>query len=391
MATIPANLSISIPTLTGSVLSCVASFFALCLHVIVPPPRRHFRHALIVNLLVADFINSLNNTVSGILAIKDGYADPKASPSTGCVANAWVGQFSVQAIDFNILIISVSVLLAVQRQQILDDSSRLMTAIVCLVPWIPGTITSFVGLGLHVYGPVSGNWCWIQTQHLGLRYGLTHAWRIAIFLATVAIYTYIYIKLRRLFSFVKYGLSSSTTKGYTTNAQSRIDRENAEQSDTQRIWVTTTVEASYELESQGIAKGDQSHSEGEDTSPGGKVQWSASARPEPEPPTTEDHGTNNTQNVSTGNGPNHRIPKSPNLRRMLLLNGYPIAYIILWLPGMANRLAESVGTSPKWLTALQASTQFIGLVNALTYGLTEQMQRAVQMWMKRRSFRTLDP
>jgi hypothetical protein len=89
-----------------------------------------------------DFINSLNNTVSGILAIKDGYADPKASPSTGCVANAWVGQFSVQAIDFNILIISVSVLLAVQRQQILDDSSRLMTAIVCLVPWIPGTITS---------------------------------------------------------------------------------------------------------------------------------------------------------------------------------------------------------------------------------------------------------
>lgn len=53
MATIPANLSISIPTLTGSLLSCVASFFALCLHVIVPPPRRHFRHALIVNLLVA--------------------------------------------------------------------------------------------------------------------------------------------------------------------------------------------------------------------------------------------------------------------------------------------------------------------------------------------------
>lgn len=52
-ATIPANLSISIPTLTGSLLSCVASFFALCLHAIVPPPRRHFRHALIVNLLVA--------------------------------------------------------------------------------------------------------------------------------------------------------------------------------------------------------------------------------------------------------------------------------------------------------------------------------------------------
>ncbi|KAF4340777.1 hypothetical protein FBEOM_5299 [Fusarium beomiforme] len=384
MAHVPANLSISIPTLIGSLLSCIASFFALSLHVVVPPPRRHFRHALIVNLLIADFINSLNNSVSGILAIKDGYADPKAPPSTGCVANAWVGQFSVQAIDFNILIISVSVLLAVQRQQILDDSSRLMTAFVCLVPWIPGLITSFVGLGLGVYGPVSGNWCWIQTQHLGLRYGLTHAWRIAIFLATVAIYTYIYIKLRRLFSFVKYGLSSSTTKGHNTNVQSRIDRENAEQSDTQRIWVTTTV--GYELEPRGTKPGDESEG---DVSTGGKVQWSATAVPEPQIP--EDPGTNNTQNASTGNGPSHRMPKSPNLRRMLLLNGYPIAYIILWLPGMANRLAESVGTSPKWLTGLQASTQFIGLVNALTYGLTEQMQRAVQMWMKRRSFRTLDP
>ncbi|KAJ4188293.1 hypothetical protein NW767_011955 [Fusarium falciforme] len=75
---------------------------------------------------------------------------------------------------------------------------------------------------------------------------------------------------------------------------------------------------------------------------------------------------------------------------MLLLNGYPIAYIILWIPGMANRLAESVGTSPQWLTSLQACTQFVGMVNALTYGFTEQMQRGIQMWMKRRSFRTLD-
>ncbi|KAF4457137.1 hypothetical protein F53441_925 [Fusarium austroafricanum] len=380
MANIQANLPISIPTLIGSLLSCIASFFALCLHAIVPPPRRHFRHALIVNLLIADFINSLNNSISGILAIKNGYDDPKAPASTACLANAWVGQFSVQTIDFNILVISISVLLAVQRQRILDDSSTVMTVIVCIVPWIPGLITSFVGLGLGIYGPVSGNWCWIQSQYIGLRYGLTHGWRIAIFLATVAIYTFIYIKLRRLFSFVKYGLSTSNNGQHTSNVQSRIDRDNAEQSDTDRIWVTTTVEASYELESRKASK----VSEGEVSANDGKVHWEATAAPEP--PTPEDN--NNTQQSSSG--PNQRTPKSPNLRRMLLLNGYPIAYIILWIPGMANRLAESVGTSPKWLTGLQASTQYIGLVNALTYGLTEQMQRAVQMWMKRRSFRNLD-
>lgn len=76
-----------------------------------------------------DFINSLNNSVSGILVLKNGYADPKAPPSMGCLANAWVGQFSVQAIDFNILIISISVFMVVQRQKSVGDSSSIMTAI----------------------------------------------------------------------------------------------------------------------------------------------------------------------------------------------------------------------------------------------------------------------
>lgn len=77
-----------------------------------------------------------------------------------------------------------------------------------------------------------------------------------------------------------------------------------------------------------------------------------------------------------------RIPAPPNLKKMLLLNGYPIAYIILWIPGMANRLVESLGTSPRWLEALQSSTQFIGLVNALTYGVSEQKRQVLQQRTK---------
>lgn len=75
-----------------------------------------------------------------------------------------------------------------------------------------------------------------------------------------------------------------------------------------------------------------------------------------------------------------RIPAAPNVKKMLLMNGYPLAYIILWIPGIANRLAESVGHSPRWLNALQASTQYIGLINALTYGVSEQVRRGV--WEK---------
>ena len=77
---------------------------------------------------------------------------------------------------------------------------------------------------------------------------------------------------------------------------------------------------------------------------------------------------------------NSRMPAAPNVKKMLLMNGYPLAYIILWIPGIANRLAESIGQSPRWLNALQACTQYIGLINALTYGMSEQMRRGV--WKK---------
>ncbi|KAG5993332.1 hypothetical protein E4U43_003533, partial [Claviceps pusilla] len=44
--------AIVIPTFVGSLLSFVASSTALVLHMTLPP-KRHFRHALILNLLVA--------------------------------------------------------------------------------------------------------------------------------------------------------------------------------------------------------------------------------------------------------------------------------------------------------------------------------------------------
>ncbi|KAF5019825.1 hypothetical protein F66182_8194 [Fusarium sp. NRRL 66182] len=381
MAYIPAKLSVAVPNLTGSVLSCIASFCALGLHVLVPPKRRHFRHALIINLLIADFINSLNNTISGILVLQDGYKDPKVPADGQCLANAWVGQFSVQAIDFNILVISISVLLAVTRSHYLDESSRRMTVLVCLVPWVPGTITSFLGLGLNVYGPVSGNWCWITARHLGLRYALTHGWRILIFVATIAIYTFIYVRLRRLFRNIRLELSSS--RRYATGTRPETQTDAMGQSDTQGILVTTTVASAYELQDQPKSTTNptlmvEGHGKEEDPSAGFQT-------------TSREPVDNGTQSSSGVSKPIGREPASPNLRKMLLLNGYPIAYIILWIPGMANRLAESVGTSPQWLNSLQACSQFVGLVNALTYGFTEQIQRAVKAWMRKRNFRNLDP
>lgn len=52
------------------------------------------------------------------------------------------------------------------------------------------------------------------------------------------------------------------------------------------------------------------------------------------------------------------------IQKLLLLNAYPIGYIILWIPGIANRFVELSGHRVRGLAIAQASTQFVGLANA---------------------------
>lgn len=64
------------------------------------------------------------------------------------------------------------------------------------------------------------------------------------------------------------------------------------------------------------------------------------------------------------------------IKRMMLLNTYPIMYVVLWAPGLINRLMEASGNpnSKTTIAALQASTQFVGLANALTYGFNHHLR-----------------
>jgi hypothetical protein len=66
------------------------------------------------------------------------------------------------------------------------------------------------------------------------------------------------------------------------------------------------------------------------------------------------------------------------IRKMLLLNAYPVLYIILWAPGLLNRLVEATGNKSRVLSIMQASTQFIGLANAITYGINGDLRRSIQ-------------
>ncbi|KAJ8496326.1 hypothetical protein ONZ45_g12502 [Pleurotus djamor] len=80
----------------------------------------------------------------------------------------------------------------------------------------------------------------------------------------------------------------------------------------------------------------------------------------------------------------HEHPRYKAIQRILLLNAYPFFYILLWMPGLANRLIEASGHKSKVTQIMQASTQFVGLANALTYGWNERVAREVKLKYRRR-------
>ncbi|KAK1671592.1 G protein-coupled glucose receptor regulating Gpa2-domain-containing protein [Colletotrichum godetiae] len=392
----PANvdLAVSIPTFIGSVLSALFTFTVLILHFISPPRRRHVRHALIVNLLLSDFVDMVNNTVTGLLVLKYGTLD-QVIPSGGCTMNAWVGQLTVQTTDFNILFISITVLLTVNKNHLLQDSSLRRIVAVCLCAWIPGVITSmsftrysrrrklhtnarlgFTALGLHVYGPVGGNWCWIEKKYPVYRWALSFGWRLLIFFLTVGIYTAIYVKLRRLFG--RFRFSDDSTEAVTTaRTQTVLSNEDQKGPTEQFVMKTTSFTITHDLEdNRGLASDSSSTAPINDRNDG-----------------VDDLNFPSSHNVVVGGGNTEglkepdvrteslRLPAPPNLRRMLLLNGYPLGYLILWTPGIVNRLIEiRGGTLPSWFNALLASSQYIGLVHAVTYGYNEQIGRTLRSW-----------
>ncbi|KAK7910558.1 G protein-coupled glucose receptor regulating gpa2 domain-containing protein [Apiospora marii] len=383
----PITLAVAIPTLAGSILSLLADTVALVAHLVAPPgetfppcpdlepPRRR--------------INALNNSISGVVMMLNLDKPEPLSPGLACNINAFVGQFSVQAVDFNILIMSVTVLLTLRTRKLSTEPTRLTMLAICALAWVPSVITSSIGLGLDAYGPVSGNWCWIEPQRTALRYALTHSWRMAIFLVTLIIYTYIYVHLRRTFK--RFALSTTTRN--LTNHNDPADlpvggraNDNPDTTETSDIIVKKTFYIDAGVNSPTDAMGPSVFASAGSGAKGSK----GSHIPMPPIP-LQDLELGRRATVSQGAALNARQSTFPdqgdrqhvhggarhasnsNLRRMLLLNGYPVLYIVLWIPGIATRLVEAVrGSSPVWLVVMQSSTQYVGLANALTYCWNEK-------------------
>ncbi|OCK85490.1 hypothetical protein K432DRAFT_421753 [Lepidopterella palustris CBS 459.81] len=98
------------------------------------------------------------------------------------------------------------------------------------------------------------------------------------------------------------------------------------------------------------------------------------------------HDENSSKEASsTFNRETAGFIKFQKIQKALLMNAYPIAYVILWIPGLANRFVELSGETSRILSIMQALTQFIGLANAITFGYNEQIRKQLMQRLRRRS------
>ncbi|TLS24756.1 hypothetical protein PpBr36_08900 [Pyricularia pennisetigena] len=182
-------------TLAGSLLSCLATSAVLVSFVAYRKEQRTFRHVLILNLTLSEFINSLNNSISGTISIRD----KEIEPGVACTVNGFVGQLSVQAADFSILAIAIVTLLTVTRRAFLPAASTGKKIFLATLVWIVPLFTSTFATAQGAMAPVAGNWCWITASRPDLRYALTHGWRFLVIFSTIIIYAYIWWYMSRHF------------------------------------------------------------------------------------------------------------------------------------------------------------------------------------------------
>ncbi|KAH8684283.1 G protein-coupled glucose receptor regulating Gpa2-domain-containing protein [Tricladium varicosporioides] len=424
------DLAIAIPTLTGSILSMFAAGFVFVCYLILPP-QIHFRHTLILNLAAADFLNALNNTTSGIYAFIHG----SIPPGVGCTLNGFIGQATVQATDFAILSISIATLITLRRSNYKPTMSRTKKMLITPGIWFVPACTSFVGLILNDYKPVSGNWCWLSRDRYALRYILSHGWRITIIFTVICLYTYLFIYIHRHFS--------SLRSIENINAQSRWA---SSEFSNNSICVYDEFEILSELSCMDEIKRNKKLGYLENTPPdcftyaGSAASIRSDSPISTNPPLspckemkqtiypnyTSSSSPSTGISTSLGHDPSNIYAHNPLLSRdplnlirrpinrhsqayltattttaifspplpatatqkelliqkLLLLNAYPIAYVLLWLPGMLNRALEASGHPSRTLMIAQASTQFVGLANALVYGYNERISAWAAMWWR---------
>jgi len=206
--------------------------------------------------------------------------------------------------------------------------------------------------------------CWIEAKPVYLRYVLTHGWRFLFIIIEISLYIYLNIYLRRHYRAMSQavpppggmGSRSTQTEPRQESSSSPPYLTNTDPGEKSTLKSTATASVYSPNPSQKSTTGLLPQNKSRSTF------WSR---------LTGLRGTSKTTGAFSADVQYQAI------QRALLLNAYPLAYIILWIPGIANRLIEATGHVSTVTQFLQATTQLVGLANALTYGWNEKV--AIQL------------
>ncbi|KAI8813181.1 hypothetical protein BJ742DRAFT_849958 [Cladochytrium replicatum] len=332
-------------------VSSVVSIGTLIVRHAVVRPQMIARELLVTSMLVSGLINSVNSVSSGFVVITTGKMPPRGSAQ--CTTSGFVRQWSLQSLDFTLLAITLttsSVLMQKTNVGIMDVISKYIWVILgCCWGVSLGTATAahFV-IG---YAP-SGAWCWIAGTPLPLatyaRYGLTHGPRIAIFVTMIICYCMLF--------FVLFGrrnqLLKALQKGNSTGEASSESNSNH---------ATGASQAGSHTNRGRRFSGTINSVTSTMLGQGGKSLFGGSSK-----------GTNraSTTNNTSGAKKDDRL-----FRSMVLLALYPVTYIVLWAPGIVNRLYESLGIVNNDLVLLQSFSLLQPAANCTVWLMTQFLRK----------------
>ncbi|KIJ37268.1 hypothetical protein M422DRAFT_781835 [Sphaerobolus stellatus SS14] len=340
------TIAISILNLIGSLSSFLGAGFILACYLLLPM-KRHFRHVLILNLAAADCLNGLDNSVSGFYILLKRRS---ISPGHLCTASGFIGQLTVQGSDCAILAIALITVSTITSKNNINTVASCWSAKVILYVtaaiWALPVFTSVFALGMQWYSPATGSWCWLVENPKYIRYVLTHGWRFLFIAIEIGLYTYLHFYLskhyRNLAQLVESQRATEDKYQSTGNSTGELNKVDSKPPSSQFSAVSEKGNVTPSPSNSAV------------TIPQRQVKrrWIFSHR-------------------NKRGGIERQHPRYKSIQRVLLLNAYPLAYIILWIPGIINRLIEASGHTSTVTQVLQASTQFVGLANALTYGWNE--------------------
>ncbi|KAJ3161031.1 hypothetical protein HK101_000846 [Irineochytrium annulatum] len=303
-------------------------------------------------VLVFMFVNPARGptvTARSRLLIMLFFADSLITGSTFCNFGGWIGQWSAQASDLATLALAIttyavsksatSLTSLSHRLHQVDSASPFLLAAIVLIPVVTATI------GYEVVGMSAGaSWCWYASKPKPLanyiRYGLAHGPRVAIILSIVVMYLDVFVAFSRKIKSNESQLPPQTV----TSGSGRVFSNNSNSSASD----LTAVD------------------------PNG---WSATGKSM----SGDGGGTEMGMRSGSGFGEEHhqrrlqRRKVEAQKAAIMKLLVYPTIYALLWIPGIANRLAEASQQSPQTIaitTFCQFTTQLVGFANAVVYGFS---------------------